>query len=279
MMFKEVNEDENYVFIQTASVSIYNGRIYGYINGTIMDKNNNFCISGDQSVESMTMGKVTYSSSDQKTCCSEIEYVEIPDVYDLTSTDLTALLIEYPGKYDFRYGPLKPDGCEEYNQNCSLTFPPEDFQIEFWSYIWLFEDMNVGELIRRNGQFFKNDNSVYSPEDPCWTNSDDMILKNDGSSGRYDATFCCVNFVKLPSEKVSSTTELAVETMSPSTNTKSVATTFSHDNFTTPSMTPTTPTTEILPTSAISVYAVNWFLFLKKMTKHVNPVEKENENS
>jgi hypothetical protein len=58
---------------------------------------------------------------------------------------------------------------------CSQPFPLGDFQLDLVvSYNFLDSSdyegaIKVGELIRRNGMYYKNSNVPYTSIDPCWT--------------------------------------------------------------------------------------------------------------
>jgi hypothetical protein len=50
----------------------------------------------------------------------------------------------------------------------------------------------VGELIKRNGIYLKNNNQPYTPSDPCWRVSSGVPF----TSSTYNASFCCTKFPK-----------------------------------------------------------------------------------
>lgn len=100
--------------------------------------------------------------------------------------------------------------------SCTIELPNSiDFQYEMvFVYEKKWEGIIVGELIRRNGTFFRNKDVPYTLENPCWNNtSNNPNLAYDFKNGRIESSFCCTKFAyKSTSSPFQSTsTEKIVE--------------------------------------------------------------------
>lgn len=135
-------------------------------------------------------------------------------------------LEEPKNEYDFAFGFLEQNSCyggnPALNATCFTVFQNKfgdlqgEFIFDFYQYKTppRYNGVIVGELIKRNGIFLKNNNQPYTSKDPCWTHSSGIPF----TSAFYNSTFCCTKFSKV---SASFTTVATTPTAPPTTSTTS----------------------------------------------------------
>uniref|UniRef100_A0AC34F4S4 VWFA domain-containing protein n=1 Tax=Panagrolaimus sp. ES5 TaxID=591445 RepID=A0AC34F4S4_9BILA len=80
--------------------------------------------------------------------------------------------------------------------NCTFIFPSNyDFQSDMIIDMGYYDYIIIGQLIRRNGMYFKNDNISFTPMDPCWNTVTPVPYGYQvEKSSVVQASLCCTRF-------------------------------------------------------------------------------------
>lgn len=87
--------------------------------------------------------------------------------------------------------------CAGNVSGCDLrqSLPTSDFQFDFLLDVWdpypqtFHYDAVTGKLIRRNGVYMKEENTLYTPENPCWSR-----VEGGNNDSTATSNFCCSRF-------------------------------------------------------------------------------------
>uniref|UniRef100_A0A914YD97 VWFA domain-containing protein n=1 Tax=Panagrolaimus superbus TaxID=310955 RepID=A0A914YD97_9BILA len=111
------------------------------------------------------------------------------DVRSSSPPDFKKLIIN--GEHD-SYGWCDDDGSSFSSCKLELNVPEFDnFQYEFIFACTGWEDITVGELIKRNGVFVRDINIPFTSANPCWTKKGEIHIFD---TNLYNASFCCKTF-------------------------------------------------------------------------------------
>uniref|UniRef100_A0AC34GBY3 Uncharacterized protein n=1 Tax=Panagrolaimus sp. ES5 TaxID=591445 RepID=A0AC34GBY3_9BILA len=121
--------------------------------------------------------------------------------FDTKVSEFTCITSIHTYGYNYYSNTFNMDGLcsgDNYspNSNCTFILPSNyDFQRDMIIDVGNYGALIIGQLIRRNGMYFKNVNIPYTPTDPCWNivtpvQSGFQVEK----SSIVHASLCCTRF-------------------------------------------------------------------------------------